>query len=183
MPRQAKPPRAPLAVLSLGAHARLYTEDHYLAAFRPFGLSTRGFRALCQALSVPMIHIGRTRLVDHLSFCIALRAVSRIGEPDFLAPGSKPLTTSNRPRRSTTRLVPSHLRKSLTLVLAELLASRSLSSIQTDRTALEAAAAKAAHRMLLAGYSSAPAALQKRLATQAHARAVRRSLLPPTSLP
>lgn len=154
--RKRRPKTPGLSTLFLGSHSRLYSEDHYLRAFAPHGLTRKGFRALLRALSVPVIHIGQSRLIDHLSFTIAMRAISRIGEPDFLAPGCQPLDRGRRPstRPCTSKLDPAHVRDNLTAILAELIATRVDPSSTATHSSFTRAASLAVDRLMGAHFQS-----------------------------
>lgn len=151
-----------LSTLFLGSHSRLYSEDHYLRAFAPHGLTRKGFRALLRALSVPVIHLGQSRMIDHLSFTIAMRAISRIGQPDFVAPGSAPIDRGRMPRArpSTTRLDPSYVRANLTAILAELIATRVDPASTATHASFTRAATAAVDRLMGAHFQSLPPAEQ-----------------------
>lgn len=148
------PPR--LSVLSFGSHARLYSEDHFLRVLSPLGLTRRGLRAFLRSLSVPTLEIGPTRYIDHLSLSIALRAITRIGQPDFIAPSS-PSRAKGDPLRAhaTHSLDTAYLEKNLQFIIAELLYARRIANEPWSRD-LETAAKDAASRLLLAGFSSLP---------------------------
>ncbi len=76
------------AIISVGGGLRLVSEDHLLEQFAPLGLSLLGFRRLLQALSVPFFEVGNTRLIELTAFQMAIRAITRVGEKDFLGPNS-----------------------------------------------------------------------------------------------
>lgn len=147
-----------LSTLFLGSHSRLYSEDHYLRAFAPHGLTRKGFRALLRALSVPVIYLGQSRLVDHLSFTIAMRAICRIGQPDFVAPGSDPLDRGKMPtgRPSRTFLDPAYVRDNLTAILAELIATRVDPASTATHSSFTKAATAAVDRLMGASFQSLP---------------------------
>lgn len=178
MPKGHKPTRRSHAVISLGPHLRLYSEDHFLDALSPLSLSRRGFRLFCKSLSVPMLEIGSTRFIDHLTFALALRSVLRVGQPDFLAPSSTTLRSGSSRKGTTTSLNLDTFRESLTDVITELLAARHLTSVRTDRKTLKAAASTAASRLLLAGYHALPPAEQAKFTRSCRVRAYSRDELP-----
>jgi hypothetical protein len=135
------------AMLSFAPGNRLFSEDHFIDAFAPYGVTRRGFRALCRALSVPMLEVGATRFVDSFSFALAMRAITRIGEPDFVFPGAK----KKKPPGSATTLNAARFKRDLAAIITEVLSSRHLSTLKADRVAIRKAATEAAERMLLAG--------------------------------
>jgi hypothetical protein len=158
MPRTRPPARAAKGVISLGPHARLYSEDHFLEALAPFGMTRRAFRAFLSALSVPTLEVGSTRFIDHLSFALALRAILAVGQPDFLAPGSRSLSSSSR--KAATSIDPKAFRDNLPTTISALLASHRLSHYNLTPAAVKQAAREATERMILAGVHSLPAKRQ-----------------------
>lgn len=157
---------APLSYVSIGPYSRLYSEDFFIQALAPLGITRRSFRALLRSLSVPTIEIGRTRLIDHISLALAFRAILRIGEPDFLAPTSSTLRRGKVPTNTRTTLSNEDFLKNHSLVMAELLLAHRTTSL-TAPTALRSAALEASRRMLLAGLQSASAAEQTDYARRA----------------
>ena len=149
-----------LAYISIGPYSRLYSEDHFVDALAPLGMTRRSFRALCRVLSVPTLEIGKTRLIDRLSFALALRAALRIGQPDFLAPTSETLRKGRPlPPHCRTSLPASEYEALSTSLIAELLLAHRTTSLSSP-TLLRAAAIEASRRMILAGLQSAPLAEQ-----------------------
>ena len=119
---------------------RLVSLDVLLAQIAPMGLTMTGLRMLLDNLQVPTIEIGRTRLVDLFSFQLALRAVLRVGEPDFLTPGChtiKRRNTKQRPplRPDTTLLDPVRFHANWKRIVSELIAARrSAGRLRVHRT-------------------------------------------------
>jgi len=118
-------------------------EDVYVNEIQ--GITKKGFRSLCRALTVPMIEISKTRYVETTSFLIAMRAVCRIGEKDFLVPGC------NRLRRNllkdTVRVLdPETFAKNMSVILDELITAKTLSGGNTSEE-VKTAAKKAANRL------------------------------------
>tara|TARA_R100000458_G_C8270341_1_gene245078 strand:+ start:1871 stop:2389 length:519 start_codon:yes stop_codon:yes gene_type:complete len=107
--------------ISFGSGVRLMAEDVYLNELK--ALTKRGFRALCKALSVPMVEIGSTRYVEMTTFLLAMRAVTRIGEPTFLAPGCDSIK-KNKTKGKATSLDTEKFKENLETVLAELMAAK-----------------------------------------------------------
>lgn len=152
MPRTRKF-RKPLAYVSIGPFTKLYSEDFFIRELAPLGMSRRGFRSFCAALSVPMLEVGNTRLVDQLSLSLALRAVLRIGKPDFIAPGSMTRIKGSK-RPVTGRLNVKEFERSLAACISELLAVRFLPNEAPSEKTLVDAAKEAARRMKLAGFGN-----------------------------
>lgn len=144
--------------ISLGGGVRLLSEDWYLLELP--GLTKRGFRSLCKALSVPMIEISSTRYVEATSFLLAMRAITRIGEPNFLAPGSETLRKNNK-KDEITELDYKKFQKNFEVIVAELLAAKKVQS-GTVHLDIKEAAKKAASRMVRAGLQFLPSREQQR---------------------
>lgn len=143
---------------------RLWSEDYFIEEFAKGGtpISKRAFRALCRALKVPMLEVGSTRLVDALTWAMALRAALRVGQPDFLAPGCETLKRSNG-NGEARELDAGYVTKHLSVIIAEVLAARQISGMEM-RKQIAVAAKKAAERMALAGFQELPEKAQKRWA-------------------
>lgn len=159
MPRRSHVSANKPAFFSFGPFARLYSEEHFLDALAPLGMTRRSLRAFFRALSVPTIEIGSTRLVDHLSLVIALRAVLRVGEPDFLAPTSVTLSRGASPDIASCarRLDPDKVRPHLQVFLAEVLAAtRSENRAPFSPRRLQRAVRTASARMANAALTSLP---------------------------
>lgn len=166
--------RKALAYISFGPHVKLYSEDYFINELIHLGMTRRGFRALCAALSVPMIEIGSTRLVDQLSFSLALRAILHIGRPTFLAPGSA--TKAKSPFHYCTKLDARYVEKNLTILISELLALPHLPNEAPRQKTLTLAAEEAARRMKLAGFAQLSRVQQDRY-TRAALRTTREKSL------
>jgi len=170
--KNKRPPRVPLACISLGPETRLYSEDFFLHELAPLGITRKGFRALLAALGVPSLEIGNTRLIDHLTLLIAFRSILRIGNPVFLAPGSLTLRKQRFLERYQTRLDPEYARAHLETILAELLTSRTVAPhSRMSRAALTRTIREAAATLASAGYTSLPLAAQSRTSLKALRRA------------
>lgn len=168
-----------LVHVSFGPANRLYSEEHFYRVLAPLGLSRRGFRAFLRALSVPVIEVGSVRLIDALSFSIALRAITRIGAPDFLAPSSASIRRGRRSPTSTSMLSLKSFQESCSQVIAELLAAHKMRDIPLP--AIRDAASAAASRLALAGLSHLPADARDRLvASYLPTLSLDASLPPPT---
>lgn len=148
-------------IIRIGDFVTLISEDHYLQAFAPLGMTIQGFRRLLASLRVPTIEIGSTRLVDDLSFQIALRSILRLGQKPFLAPGCTTLAVSasrDHPDYATS-LHPERLTQDLSALIAELLLTHGLEAKPSARSAKKAAI-QAASRLLSAGLAQMPERLQ-----------------------
>jgi hypothetical protein len=145
--------------ISFGSGLRFKHEDWYVRAFGN-GMTHRGFRALCRALGVPMLRVARERYVDMFSFEVAMRAVMRIGEPDFFVPGSATVRKTHAERRGArNKLDPTELKKNFAFVVRDLLAARKVNDGQLTRDVIKGAR-RAAERMVQAGLQHMPATLQ-----------------------
>jgi len=154
------------ASIHIGPSSRLYTLDHYHKAFAPFGVSRAGFIALLRALHVPKIRIAGTYFVDHLSFTLALRAITTIGRPDFWFPGH----TKDLPAHSTKSLDPAYVQSNLRSLLAPLLDARVPPHSYATQRAFAPAVNAAAARLSSEVFASIPPAVQNQLARSTIAR-------------
>lgn len=157
----------PLSAISIGPYVRLYSEDHFLRELAPLGLTRNTLRRFFRALSVPTLHLSKTRYVDAFTLSLALRAVLRIGEPDFLAPGCDVLQTGEKPRRTTKSLDPTRLRSDLEPLIFELLAAHKTRAWDIPSAEIAAAARDAARRLIHAGFISLPHDVQREYTRQA----------------
>jgi len=131
--------RARDAYVSVGGGLKFLSADYFLRELEPLGVSMRGFRALCKALHVPMLRFGRTWLIELFAFQQALRAVSRPGRPDFLAPGCDLKGSGARPDGAVTELDLDYFEKNYEAILGELLAARKASGLPTPKDTAKAA--------------------------------------------
>jgi hypothetical protein len=123
-------------------------------------MTKRGFRAFCKALRVPMVEIGKERYVEATSFLLAMRAITRIGQPDFLVPGCETIR-KNRRKNEASELDLEDFRDNFEIVVSELLASKKLNS-NTLKFDVKKAARQAADRMLRAGLQFLPSREQRK---------------------
>lgn len=150
--------RVPLACLNIGQHTRLYSEDYFLQSLSPLGMSRRAFRCWMASLSVPLLEIGNTRFVDHLSLLIALRSILRIGNPTFLAAGCKTLSRKRIPPGVISSLDPAYVEANLHNVIAELLLAHTIAKdSRMSRKALVRVAREAATALVNHAYAHMPA--------------------------
>jgi hypothetical protein len=144
--------------IGLGNGVRLLSEDWYITEMS--GMTKRGFRAFCKSLKVPMVEIGKERYVEATSFLLAMRAITRIGEPDFLAPGCETIR-KNRKKEQAGELDLENFRDNFEIVVAELIASKKVNAGHL-KIEIQEAARKAADRMLKAGLQHLPSKEQIR---------------------
>jgi len=174
----ARKKNPPLSCISIGPYVRLYSEDHFLKELAPLGFSRNTFRRFLRSLSVPLLHLSGTRYVDALSLSLALRAILKIGRPDFLAPGCDALATGEIPKDTCRSLDPSDVRDNLEPLIFELLASHKTQAWEIPSTQIADAAREAARRLIHAGFISLPHEAQADYTRQAIA-AVRTDPLDP----
>jgi len=83
--------------LSSGVQLVWETDLYREGGFEKFGFTMRGFRRWLKALGVPRMRTpGGKCLVDLVTLYVAIRAVMRIGQPDFLCPGCKEISRGKR---------------------------------------------------------------------------------------
>jgi hypothetical protein len=133
--------------VSVGGGLRFLSADYFLRELAPMGVTMRGFRALCKALHVPMLRFGRTWLVELFAFQQAMRAISRPGQPDFLAPGCDLKGAGARTEGTAVELDIEYFEKNYEAILGELLAARKASGLPTPKDTAKAAR-EAAKRMV-----------------------------------
>lgn len=174
----ARKKNPPLSCISIGPYVRLYSEDHFLKELAPLGFSRNTFRRFLRSLSVPLLHLSGTRYVDALSLSLALRAILKVGRPDFLAPGCDALATGEIPKDTCRSLDPSDVRDNLETLIFELLASHKTQAWEIPSTQIADAAREAARRLIHSGFISLPHEAQADYTRQAIA-AVRTDPLDP----
>jgi len=147
---------------SLGGGLTFMTDRALWMEFKGTGMQLAGFRGWLRCLGVPVILVGRERLVRVQSFRLALLAISRIGEQDFAAPGCQMLRVGNAHDRKKYKLVldPEQYRKDMKQLIAELLYSKSTTG---HRLTYETAklASEAATKLLWVAMRTLPARAQK----------------------
>tara|TARA_R110002051_G_scaffold325009_1_gene425220 strand:+ start:338 stop:928 length:591 start_codon:yes stop_codon:yes gene_type:complete len=117
--------------LSFGGGLRLFSEDYFIEELSSLGVTRKGFRSLCRALQVPLIYVGTSALVDLVSFQLAMKAISRVGQKDFYVPGCRPL--KNNHKRGVRELNQAYYTREWKNILAELLASRQVHGLATSK--------------------------------------------------
>lgn len=145
--------------VSLPSGLRLMSESYFLEELKPFGITVKGFRSLLRALNVPSIEIGKVRLIDSLTFAMALKCVLRIGEPDFLVPGCESIR-KNRTVGCALSLDPSRFEKNAKTVIAELLYARRFFGMRNSAD-IRTLARDAAARLVSFGMHNATSDLQE----------------------
>ena len=122
-------------------------------------MSRKGFRELCRILLCPMIEIGDTRYVEMIRFELAMTAITRIGEEDFFAPGSRSIR--NQSAKGTRKLDPEKVLKNYEVLAAELLAAKKVNGVELTHEVKDAART-AANRMRESALHMMPSSAQAR---------------------
>ncbi len=144
--------------ISFGSGLRLMSEDVYIKAMGG-NMSRKGFRALCRNLMCPMVEIGDTRYVEMVRFELAMSAITRIGEDDFFAPGSRSIR--NQSAKGVRKLDPEKVLKNYEVLAAELLAAKKVNGVELTHEVKDAART-AANRMREAALHMMPSSAQAR---------------------
>jgi hypothetical protein len=132
--------------IGLGSGIKLLSEDWYIKEFAG-NLSKKAFRSFCRAIQVPIIEIGKTSYVEMNSFQIAMKAITRIGEPDFYVSGCQSVASGKkRPSSFDSKKIAENLEP----ILCELLACKVLGGLNMTQETRNAAR-NAAERMARAG--------------------------------
>lgn len=143
--------------LRFGSALRLHSESVFVRELSPFGITPVGFRALLRALRVPWIELGDTRLVDSYSFFLALRAILRIGQLPFLAPGCTTITRGgHNTSQFSTSLDESYFTENFHAIACDLLFSQKLNGLSLTDDTVKTAAREAARRMLALSLQTLP---------------------------
>ena len=132
--------------IGFGSGIKLLSEDWYIKEFGA-NITKKAFRAFCRALKVPLIEIGKTTYVEMNSFQLALKAITRVGEPDFFVSGCQSIATG---KQKSSKLDPEYVAKNLEPLLCELLACKAMGGLNMT-TEVKKAARVAADRMARAG--------------------------------
>ena len=91
----------------------------------PCGITYRGLLAWIRGLNIPIIHIGENAYINPRYFEIAVHAITRPGNPDFLVPGSKAVTRKERhPGPHTSQLNIDYFHKHIKEFITELILAR-----------------------------------------------------------
>lgn len=151
-----------ITAISLGPGCLLVAATDLLARFEPFGMTRTGFDLLLKGLGVPkIIAPDGTALVDYLSFQIAFRTISRIGQPDFHMPGAPHVRRGNyKAAGGVIRMDPHTLAHHWREILSELYFARRIDHTKTgpeQRSAYETAVRRMS--VALASLAAAPATI------------------------
>lgn len=152
--------------LSLGSPVRWPSEDYYLQELSSLGMTRKGFRAWMAAVSVPFIEVGTNRFYDYISVTMALRAMGRIGSPNFLVPGCETLKKGRSTEGCRTSIPPEEIKKNYRRYLAEVFAAKKLWNLQTPSD-FKGLAEKATDRIIQMAAHLAPAKLQEQYVRKA----------------
>lgn len=161
--------------LSFGGGTRLVSEDVYA---HNMGISVRAFRGMCKMLRVPRVQIGSYWMVDRTAMELAIRWITRIGQPDFLTPGCQELAKygKNAPRNKgyACELDVKQFSEHCERLLSELIYSKHLLGYGSE-DALREQAKRATNRMLLAALQCDPSSELSRYSAKAKAYTTRLS--------
>lgn len=104
---------------------RWYHERYLLDAFSAAGFTMRSLRDFFRALGIPKICLPTGTFYDGMSLSIGMKAIGRIGQDDFAAPGS-PEKANGYAKRSkmSLRLDPQYVRDNVSILLAEMWAAK-----------------------------------------------------------
>ena len=142
--------------ISFGSGIRLLAEDSYA---EEMGLTKRSFRKFCRALKVPLIEIGSKKYVEMTSFLLAMRSITRISCPDFLAPGCESLRRAKK-EEGITELDYDKFEKDFEAIVADLIAARGINTNRLKRE-VKTAAKAVAKRLANAGIQFIPSQAQR----------------------
>lgn len=117
--------------VSFGGGLKLVGEDWLIQEMRPLGLTRRSFRQLCRNLGVPLIFAGRSACVDFWSFVVAMKAVTRNGQPDFVVPGAR---VGNEWKRCRHTIDPKEVDTNREEIVSQIVAGRAMSGMTTSRS-------------------------------------------------
>ena len=142
--------------IGFGSGIKLLSEDWYIKEFG-VNITKKAFRAFCRALKVPLVEVGKTTYVEMNSFQLALKAITRVGEPDFYVSGCQSIATG---KKKPSKLDPEYVAKNLEPLLCELLACKAMGGLNMT-TEVKKAARVAADRMARAGLRELTEEFQK----------------------
>jgi len=132
--------------IGFGSGIKLLSEEWNIKEFGT-NITKKAFRSFCRALGVPLIEISKTTYVEMNSFQLALKAITRVGEPDFFVSGCQSIASG---KKKPSKLNPQYVAKNLEPLLCELLACKAIGGlVMTSET--KTAARIAAERMARAG--------------------------------
>lgn len=116
--------------VSFGGGLKLVGEDWMINELRALGLTRRSFRQLCRNLGVPLVRVGKGACVDFWAFVVALKAVTRGGQPDFVIPGAH---MSHGWEDARHQISADEVEKERAAIVREIVESRSMSGLVTPR--------------------------------------------------
>lgn len=117
-------------VISFGGGVSLMSEDYFVRAFLPFGITKRSFRHLCRALHVPLVHLNGMAFVDPVVFQVAIKCIARAGAPEFTLPrGTTARVLTGRSTKTRTSIPIDEVRENWEFVVRSILDARNLSSL------------------------------------------------------
>ena len=142
--------------ISFGSGIKLLSEDWYIKEFGT-NITKKSFRSFCRALKVPLIEMGKTTFVEMNSFQLALKAITRVGEPDFYVSGCQSIASG---KKKASKLEDDYVAKNLEPLLCELLACKAMGGTLTRNT--KKTIQDVANRMARAGLSTLPEEMQRK---------------------
>lgn len=148
--------------IGIGSGIKLLSEDWYIKEFGA-NITKKAFRAFCRALKVPLIEIGKTTFVEMNSFQLALKAITRVGEPDFFVSGCQSIASG---KKKPSKLDSEYVAKNLEPLLCELMACKAISGGKMTYT-MKRSAQETAARMARAGINELPLELQNKFTKNA----------------
>lgn len=157
--------------VSFGDAPKLVSDEYILEQLAPLGLTAVGLRKLFRRIGVPVIYMGKHRLVDINAFQIALCAISRLGQPDFWMPGAEARNEKGRPP-CCTELDPAKFRAEWKEIYAHFIASKVGSGVYKPAE-LGVLAHKAAQRLMDLGFPDQLRLASEQLQKEALSQAVR----------
>jgi|TARA_R100001510_G_scaffold53206_1_gene54608 hypothetical protein len=138
-------------------------ESEYIQAMG-CGITTKGFRALCANLRVPVIFIGDGAYVDMHRFEMAMAAVTRIGNENFLFPGSAPMSY-RKDLKARVNLEPEEILQNYETLASELIAAKKVNGVEMTRQVRDSARS-AAERLRESALHQAPWKAQQKAAKE-----------------
>lgn len=159
-----------LTGITIGQGNRMVWEDDLFREgnFAAFGFTKVGFRKWVRALGVPMMRTpSGMRLIDIVSLQLALRAVNRIGQKDFLCPGC-PELRKNRGKNFTTSLSVEYFKGHWKEFVSELLYAQRVNwgKVTEEHNAAFEAAAERISLALAQQYGEEVVRVQRRVKKQ-----------------
>jgi hypothetical protein len=129
---------------SLGGGLRWVHESRFCDEMQ---MTPTGFRKLCRALGVPMLHIHNDWLVNLHMFRIGLWAATRFGQPDFLVPGCEALSKGRKRKSQSNKVTREYIEANLPMLIEEVNKARVMDGIELEQRTIDESR-DAARRML-----------------------------------